>query len=242
MSKLSEKSLKILEYYTILDQLAEKCVSRKAKQAARNLRPLHDIEDVQELLTQTDDAKRLLTTGGTPAFGGIREVSAALSRSKMGGILSTRELLDIASLLHAANQVRKYGNEQQDNGVHTSLDTMFARINSNRYLEEKINRAIISEEEIADAASSELANIRRQIRQQNVHVRETLNHYVSSATYSKYLQETIITQRDGRYVIPVKSEHKGDVPGMVHDISSSGATLFIEPTQEIGRASCRERV
>lgn len=83
MSKLSEKSLKILEYYTILDQLAEKCVSRKAKQAARNLRPLHDIEDVQELLTQTDDAKRLLTTGGTPAFGGIREVSAALSRSKM---------------------------------------------------------------------------------------------------------------------------------------------------------------
>ena len=145
MSKLSEKSLKILEYYTILDQLAEKCVSRKAKQAARNLRPLHDIEDVQELLTQTDDAKRLLTTGGTPAFGGIREVSAALSRSKMGGILSTRELLDIASLLHAANQVRKYGNEQQDNGVHTSLDTMFARINSNRYLEEKINRAIISE-------------------------------------------------------------------------------------------------
>ena len=233
MSKLSEKSLKILEYYTILDQLAEKCVSRKAKQAARNLRPLHDIEDVQELLTQTDDAKRLLTTGGTPAFGGIREVSAALSRSKMGGILSTRELLDIASLLHAANQVRKYGNEQQDNGVHTSLDTMFARINSNRYLEEKINRAIISEEEIADAASSELANIRRQIRQQNVHVRETLNHYVSSATYSKYLQETIITQRDGRYVIPVKSEHKGDVPGMVHDISSSGATLFIEPTQVV---------
>lgn len=160
-------------------------------------------------------------------------MSAALSRSKMGGILSTRELLDIASLLHAANQVRKYGNEQQDNGVHTSLDTMFARINSNRYLEEKINRAIISEEEIADAASSELANIRRQIRQQNVHVRETLNHYVSSATYSKYLQETIITQRDGRYVIPVKSEHKGDVPGMVHDISSSGATLFIEPTQVV---------
>ena len=144
------------------------------------------------MLTQTDDAKRLLMTGGTPAFGGIREVSAALNRSKMGGILSTRELLDIASLLHAANQVRKYGNEQQDNGVHTSLDTMFARINSNRYLEEKINRAIISEEEIADAASSELANIRRQIRQQNVHVRETLNHYVSSATYSKYLQETII--------------------------------------------------
>lgn len=233
MSKLSEKSLRILEYYTILDQLAEQCVSRKAKQQAKNLRPLHDLEDVQELLTQTDDAKRMMTAAGTPAFGGIREVSAALNRAKMGGVLSTRELLDIASLLHAAGQVRKYGNEQQDNGFKTSLDSYFARINSNKYLEDKINRAIISEEEIADAASPELANIRRQMRQQNVRVRETLNHFVSSSSYSKYLQENLITQRDGRYVIPVKSEHRGDIPGMVHDVSASGATLFIEPAQVV---------
>ncbi|MCD8355371.1 MAG: endonuclease MutS2 [Clostridia bacterium] len=233
MSKLSEKSLRILEYYTILDQLAEQCVSRKAKQQAKNLRPLHDLEDVQELLTQTDDAKRMMTAAGTPAFGGIREVSAALNRSKMGGVLSTRELLDIASLLHAAGQVRKYGNEQQDNGLKTSLDSYFARIDSNKYLEDKINRAIISEEEIADAASAELANIRRQMRQQNVRVRETLNHFVSSSSYSKYLQENLITQRDGRYVIPVKSEHRGDIPGMVHDVSASGATLFIEPAQVV---------
>ncbi|MDO4287174.1 MAG: endonuclease MutS2 [Eubacteriales bacterium] len=233
MSKLSEKSLRILEYYTILDQLAEHCVSRKAKQEAKNLRPMHDLEDVQELLTQTDDAKRMMTSSGTPAFGGIREVAAALGRAKMGGVLSTRELLDVASLLHAAGQVRKYGNEQQDNGLKTALDHYFARINSNKYLEDKINRAIISEEEIADAASSELANIRRQMRQQNVRVRETLNHFVSSATYSKYLQENLITQRDGRYVIPVKSEHRGDIPGMVHDVSASGATLFIEPAQVV---------
>lgn len=233
MSKLSEKSLRILEYYTILDQLAEHCVSRKAKQQAKNLRPLHDLEDVQELLTQTDDAKRMMVASGTPAFSGIREVEPALNRAKMGGILSPRELLDIASMLHAANQVRKYGNEQQDNGLKTSLDPLFARINSNKYLEEKISRAIISEEEIADAASSELANIRRQMRQQNVRVRETLNHFVSSSSYSKYLQENLITQRDGRYVIPVKSEHRGDIPGMVHDVSSSGATLFIEPTQVV---------
>ena len=233
MSKLSEKSLRILEYYTILDQLAEHCVSRKAKQQAKNLRPLHDLEDVQELLTQTDDAKRMLTAAGTPAFGGIREVEPALNRAKMGGVLSPRELLDVASLLHAANQVRKYGNEQQDNGLKTSLDPLFARINSNKYLEEKISRAIISEEEIADAASSELANIRRQMRQQNVRVRETLNHFVSSSSYSKYLQENLITQRDGRYVIPVKSEHRGDIPGMVHDVSASGATLFIEPAQVV---------
>ncbi|MGM9676562.1 MAG: endonuclease MutS2 [Butyricicoccus sp.] len=233
MSKLSEKSLRILEYYTILDQLAEHCVSRKAKQQAKNLRPLHDLEDVQELLTQTDDAKRMLTAAGTPAFGGIREVEPALNRAKMGGVLSPRELLDVASLLHAANQVRKYGNEQQDNGLKTSLDPLFARINSNKYLEDKISRAIISEEEIADAASSELANIRRQMRQQNVRVRETLNHFVSSSSYSKYLQENLITQRDGRYVIPVKSEHRGDIPGMVHDVSASGATLFIEPAQVV---------
>ncbi|MDO4173789.1 MAG: endonuclease MutS2 [Eubacteriales bacterium] len=233
MSRLSEKSLRILEYYTILDQLAAHCVSRKAKQEAKKLRPLHDLEDVQELLTQTDDAKRMLTSSGTPAFGGIREVGSALGRARMGGVLSTRELLDVASLLHAAGQVRKYGNEQQDNGLRTSLDSYFARINSNKYLEDKINRAIISEEEIADAASSELANIRRQMRQQNVRVRETLNHFVSSSTYSKYLQENLITQRDGRYVIPVKSEHRGDIPGMVHDVSSSGATLFIEPAQVV---------
>ena len=233
MSKLSEKSLRILEYYTILDQLAEHCVSRKAKQQAKNLRPLHDLEDVQELLTQTDDAKRMMTSSGTPAFGGIREVEPALNRAKMGGVLSPRELLDVASLLHAAGQVRKYGNEQQENGLKTSLDPLFARINSNKYLEEKISRAIISEEEIADGASSELANIRRQMRQQNVRVRETLNHFVSSSSYSKYLQENLITQRDGRYVIPVKSEHRGDIPGMVHDVSASGATLFIEPAQVV---------
>ena len=233
MSKLSEKSLRILEYYTILDQLAEHCVSRKAKQQAKNLRPLHDLEDVQELLTQTDDAKRMMTSSGTPAFGGIREVEPALNRAKMGGVLSPRELLDVASLLHAADQVRKYGNEQQEKGLKTSLDPLFARINSNKYLEEKISRAIISEEEIADGASSELANIRRQMRQQNVRVRETLNHFVSSSSYSKYLQENLITQRDGRYVIPVKSEHRGDIPGMVHDVSASGATLFIEPAQVV---------
>ena len=233
MSKLSEKSLRILEYYTILDQLAEHCVSRKAKQQAKNLRPLHDLEDVQELLTQTDDAKRMMTSSGTPAFGGIREVEPALNRAKMGGVLSPRELLDVASLLHAAGHVRKYGNEQQENGLKTSLDPLFARINSNKYLEEKISRAIISEEEIADGASSELANIRRQMRQQNVRVRETLNHFVSSSSYSKYLQENLITQRDGRYVIPVKSEHRGDIPGMVHDVSASGATLFIEPAQVV---------
>ena len=233
MSKLSEKSLKTLEYYTILDMLAEHCVSRKAKQEAKALRPLHDAEDVRELLTQTDDAKRLMTTGGAPAFGGIREVSAALSRAEMGGVLSTRELLDVASLLHAANQVRKYGAEQQEKGLTTTLDPYFSRINSNKYLEEKINRVIISEEEIADAASTTLANLRRQMRAQNVRVRETLNHFVSSPTYSKYLQESLITQRDGRFVIPVKSEHRGDIPGMVHDVSSSGATLFIEPAQVV---------
>ncbi len=233
MSKLSEKSLKTLEYYTILDLLADHCVSRRAKEAAKALRPLHDAEDVRALLTETDDAKRLMTTGGAPAFGGIRDVSAALSRANMGGVLSTRELLAVASLLHAANQVRKYGSELQEKGLNTSLDARFARISSNKYLEDRISRAIISEEEIADAASSALANLRRQMRQQNVRVRETLNHFVSSPTYSKYLQESLITQRDGRYVIPVKSEHRGDIPGMVHDVSSSGATLFIEPAQVV---------
>lgn len=233
MSKLSEKSLKTLEYYTVLEQLSALCVSRKAKETAEQLRPLHDAEDVRELLIETEDAKRMMMTGGTPGFGGIRDVAAALSRAHMGGILSTRELLNVASLLHSANQVRKYGNEQMEKGEKTTLDVYFSRINSNKYLEDKISRAILSEEEIADAASPELANLRRQMRQQNARVRETLNHIVSSPTYSKYLQESLITQRDGRFVIPVKSEHRGDIPGMVHDVSSSGATLFIEPSQVV---------
>ncbi|MGN1014045.1 MAG: endonuclease MutS2, partial [Butyricicoccus sp.] len=233
MSKLSEKSLKTLEYYTILQELEDLCVSRMAKQQARELRPLHDAEDVRLLLQQTQDAKDMMTTSGTPAFGGIREVGASLSRAERGGVLSTRELLDVASLLHAANQVSKYGAEQAEKGEKTSLDEDFARIQTNRYLQQKINRAIISEEEVADAASAELANIRRAMRQQNARVRETLNHIVSSPSYSKYLQESLITQRDGRFVIPVKSEHRGDMPGMVHDVSSSGATLFIEPAQVV---------
>ena len=233
MSKLSEKSYKTLEFYTILHELSELCVSRKAKEQARDLRPMHDVEDVRLALQQTDDAKKMMTTSGTPAFGGIREVSASLSRADRGGVLSTRELLDVASLLHAAMQISKYGKEQEEKGEPTTLDEDFARIHTNRYLEQKINRAIISEEEIADAASSELANIRRQMRQQNARVRETLNHIVSSPTYSKFLQESLITQRDGRFVIPIKSEHRGDMPGMVHDVSSSGATLFIEPAQVV---------
>ena len=113
MSKLSEKSYKTLEFYTILHELSELCVSRKAKEQARDLRPMHDVEDVRLALQQTDDAKKMMTTSGTPAFGGIREVSASLSRADRGGVLSTRELLDVASLLHAAMQISKYGKEQE---------------------------------------------------------------------------------------------------------------------------------
>ncbi len=234
MIRDKNKSFKTLEFYNILSSLSDLCVSRTAKERARDLRPVHDAEDVRLLLQQTEDAKTMMTTGGSPAFGGIREVKASLSRVDRGGVLSIRELLDVASMLHAAMQVSKYGAEQMEkNENKTTLDEDFSRIQTNRWLESKINRAIISEEEIADAASAELANIRRQMRQQNTRVRETLNHIVSSQTYSKYLQESLITQRDGRYVIPVKSEHRHDIPGMVHDISSSGATLFIEPSQVV---------
>lgn len=230
MSKLSEKSLKTLEFYTVLHMLEEQCVSDGAKEIARQTRPMLDIEDVRLALQQTEDAKRLMTTNGAPPFAGVRDVSDSLKRADMGGVLSAGELLRIGALLRCARQVQGYTAEQEE---PTTLDRLFHRLTGNKFLEDRIARAILSEEEIADAASPELANIRRQMRQQNARVRETLNRIVSSPTQSKYLQETLITQRDGRYVVPVKSEHKGDIPGLVHDVSASGATLFVEPTQVV---------
>lgn len=231
MNKLAEKSLKTLEFYRVLDMLAEQAVSEKAKQMAKSLRPVCDTEEIALWLCQTSDAKDMMTVNGSPSFSGIRDVSAALKRCDIGGILNTRELLDVASLLRTARLVSGYSSDLNDK--KTMLDSLFNRINTNKYLEEKISNSILSEEEVADSASSELASIRRQMRLNNNKVRETLNRIISSSAYSKYLQESIITQRGDRYVIPVKSEHRADVPGLVHDVSASGATVFVEPSQVV---------
>ncbi|MFQ7241961.1 endonuclease MutS2, partial [Agathobaculum sp.] len=229
MNRLGEKSLKTLEYYEILDRLAAQAASEAAKEKCRALRPLDDHEQAQVWMDQTTDAKNLMIRQGSPGFGGIREVGAILARAARGGTLNPRELLDVASLLQTARRALVYDAEHEEK---TTLTPIFGLLSGNRTLEEAITTAILSEEEIADGASPELLSIRRELRRISGKVRETLNRLISGER-SKYLQETIVTQRNGRYVVPVKAEHRGDIPGLVHDTSSTGATVFVEPQQVV---------
>lgn len=229
MNKLGEKSLKTLEYFLILDRLAEQAASDKGKELCRALRPLDDREQAELWMRQTSDAKELMIRQGSPGFGGIREVGAILSRANRGGVLNPRELLSVASLLQTARRALSYDAEHEEK---TSLTPIFGMLSGNRSLEEAITTAIVSEEEIADGASPELLSIRREKRRIAGKVRETLGRLISGER-SKYLQEAIVTLRNGRYVVPVKAEHRGDIPGLVHDTSSTGATVFVEPSSVV---------
>ena len=180
-------------------------------------------------LTETTDAKKLMTLKGSPGFMPIKDIAGSLSRAKLGGMLNTRELLSIADVLRCARTVKTYFGDSEK----TSLDGLFLSLHANKYLEEKITVSIIGEDELADAASAELADIRRHIRAANAKVRDILQRFITSSTYQKALQEPIVTMRSDRHVIPVKAEYKGSIPGLVHDISASGATLFIEPMQVV---------
>ena len=227
MSDLFDKSLRTLELPRVLELLSEQAVSAEAKQRALRLRPETEPEEVLRLLDQTDAARNLIGLRGSPSFSGVKPVAEALDRADRGGALNTRELLTIADLLTAARRAKEYFNDEA--AEKTAIDHLFLSLHGNRFLEEKIKRAIPDEDTIADAASTELADIRRHMRAAQAKSRQILQRIISSPSYGKILQETIITQRDGRFVVPVKAEHKGDLPGLVHDISSTGATLFVEP-------------
>ena len=227
MSELFEKSIRTLELPAVLEKLAAKAVSQAAKDRCLKLTTSTDVEEVLRLLDETDAAKERLGLHGSPSFSGVKDVSAALTRADHGGMLNTRELLDIAGVLTASRRVSDYDAQRQ--GEETVLDRLFTSLHTNKYLEEQIRSAILDEETIADTASSELADIRRKMRLAASKGRQILQRIISSPSYAKVLQEALITQRDGRFVVPVKAECKGSMPGLVHDISSSGATLFVEP-------------
>ena len=227
MSELFEKSIRTLELPAVLEKLAAKAVSQAAKDRCLKLSPSTDAEEVLRLLDETDAAKERLGLHGSPSFSGVKDVSAALTRADHGGMLNTRELLDIAGVLTASRRVADYDAQRQ--GEETVLDRLFTSLHTNKYLEEQIRSAILDEETIADTASSELADIRRKMRLAASKGRQILQRIISSPSYAKVLQEALITQRDGRFVVPVKAECKGSMPGLVHDVSSSGATLFVEP-------------
>ena len=226
MTPLFEKSIETLELPRVLALLASEAVTEEGKERCLALQPISVQSDVSRLQKQTSAAFDLLVKHGTPSLSGVKPVAAALQRVDRGGALNTRELLDIAQVLRCARNVHEYG---AGNGeVKTVLDGYFESLTANRFLEDKITGCVLSEDEIADAASPELADIRRHIRAAAGKVRDVLNRLISS-NQSKYLQDAIITMRGGRYVVPVKSEHKNDIPGLVHDVSGSGGTFFIEP-------------
>jgi len=227
MSELFDKSIRTLELPRVLQMLSEQAVSPEAKTRALRTRPETETEEVLRLLDQTDAARMMIGLHGSPSFSGVKSVAEALDRADRGGSLNTRELLTIADLLTAARRAKEYFNT--DAAEKTAIDHLFLSLHGNRFLEEKIKRCIVDENTIADAASPELADIRRHMRQAQAKSRQILQKIISSPTYGKILQETIITQRDGRFVVPVKAEHKGSLPGLVHDISSTGATVFVEP-------------
>lgn len=223
----SEKSYNTLELPVVLQMLSQEAVSETAKERCLELCPSTERAEVRRRLDETTAAKTMMTVRGGPSFSGVKDIRPSLARADLGGSLNTRELLNIARVLQAARLVRGY---IADDGIgKTTIDFMFFSLHANKYLEEKITTSITGEDEIADCASSDLTSIRRQMRAAAARAREALQKIISSPSYAKALQEPIITMRSDRYVVPVKADHKGAVPGLVHDISASGMTLFIEP-------------
>jgi len=230
MSELYEKSLLKLELDQVLEQLSQCAGSQEGKAACLQIRPISDLEDVQALLDETTAASDLCTRKGNPVFGDVYDVSASLERADRGGSLQPAELLRIGGVLRCARNIKGYVSEDDP---ATVLDPLFMALSPNKYLEDRIFGAILSEEEIADNASPALSDIRRHMRIQAGKIKDGLQKIISSPAYSKYLRDPIITIRGGRYVVPVKSEHKADVPGLVHDVSATGSTYFIEPMSAV---------
>ena len=222
-----QKYFSALELDKILHMLAAETSCEDAASAALELRPCGDLEETKELLQQTFDAHMLVGRFGTPSFSGLKNRTNALRRAEAGGMLNMGELLGISQLLRAMRSLMEWRHHSE--GVSTCIDEQFEMLYTNKYLEEKISSAILSEEEMADTASPELLDIRRKIRSGSLRIREQLDKMIRSSTYQKYLQEPIVTMRAGRFVVPVKAECRGEVAGLVHDTSSSGATVFIEP-------------
>ena len=225
---LQEKSYRTLELPRVLELLANEAVSARGREMCAELRPAGTLREALKLQQQTADAAHLIGLQGSPSFSGLKDVSGALDRADKGGLLNPVELLAVGAMLRAARVAKSYREEKRE-AAQTSLDEYFSLLQGNKFVEEKIENAIVSEEEISDHASSTLYDIRRQIRTASSKVRDVLSRVASSQTNAKMLQDSIITQRNGRFVVPVKAEFRGSFPGLVHDTSASGATLFIEP-------------
>ena len=225
---MNQKALKTLEFDKIIHILTAHAASEGAKEMCRKLVPYDNINDVERAQRETADALRRVYRKGSVSFGGIRDIRGSLKRLEIGGILGMGELLQIMSLLETAGKIQQYGQREADDTSRDSLDESFEFLDPVPTLASEIRRCILADDEMADDASSALLQIRRSMRQMNDKVHNTLNSMVNGSARS-YLQDPVVTMRDGRYCLPVKAEHRSQVPGMIHDQSSTGSTLFIEP-------------
>lgn len=222
-----QKHAKTLELDVVLQKLAAECASEDAYNNALAIIPKTNIDDVKHNLLETESAYLLISKFTSPSFGGMVNILSLLSRASLGAVLTASELLRIANVLKVVRSVKAW----RDNSSaerETAIDYLFCALVPNKFLEEKITLCIKSEDEISDTASSTLCDIRRKITSKSAKIRENLDKIVRGSQ-SKYLQDAIITQRDGRFVVPLKSEYKGEISGIIHDTSSSGSTLFVEP-------------
>lgn len=225
---MNEKSLRILEYNKIIEMLSSKAHSKAGKLLCDGLKPIDNLNEVISSLQNTDDALKRLIKNGNISFAGNKDIRQSLLRLKKGSSLNALELLLICDLLEASSRVKSYLKKEHPDDEDDSLDKYYAMLEPLTKHSLEIRRCIISEDEIADDASSELKAIRRHIKGTNDKIHSELTRMVNT-TYRTYLQDAVITMRDGRYCIPVKAEYKSNVPGMVHDQSGSQSTFFIEP-------------
>lgn len=226
---MNQKALKVLEYDKIIRLLADQATSDAGKKRCLELKPMTDKQDIIQAQTQTSDALSRIYRKGNLTFGGLKDPGFQMKRLEIGGTLNAAELLSVCNLLEITKRAKSYSRENRDDLPKDSLDDMFARLEPLTPLLEEIRRCILAEDEISDDASPALHSVRRTIRNINDKIHGAMNSLLNSSTTRSYLQDTVVTMRNGRYCLPVKAEYKGQVPGMIHDQSATGSTLFIEP-------------
>lgn len=230
---MNKKALHTLEYDKIIEKLAGLAVSPMAKERARELHPATVMSDIALWQQETTEAANMILRKGTPSFGGFREIRPQLKRASMAGVLSISELMGVGEFLYVCRKIKNYGKHENKAEVYERMDEYFELLAPLPSLENEISRCILSETEISDDASNELRNIRREIKTSNEKVRDHLNGVISSSAYRNMLQDFVITIRNDRYCVPVKSEYRNSFPGMIHDQSNTGSTLFMEPLSVI---------